>query len=150
MKTISGSQVVVVAVLAVRAFAGRQLGDLARGFAICAIWRASLHAAVRPGMRMSRKTMSGWPVLAATHLHGFQAVARLGHDLQLGPDLGQPRTQLVAHQALVVGQHGASRTGGKGVAGGESLMARALRPHANRPTAARRATGAIARSGRFS
>ena len=33
---------------------------------------------------------------------------RLGDDLELGPDLGQPRAQLLAQQPLVVGDEGAS------------------------------------------
>jgi hypothetical protein len=40
-------------------------------------------------------------------VHGLQAVLRLGDDLQLGPDLGQAGAQLLAHQAFVVGEHGA-------------------------------------------
>ena len=44
-------------------------------------------------------------------LHRLQAVLRLGDDLELGPDLGEPRAQLLAHQALVIGDEGA---GGQG------------------------------------
>jgi hypothetical protein len=44
-------------------------------------------------------------------LHRLQPVLRLGHDLQFGPDLGQAGAQLLAHQAFVVGQHGAQGGG---------------------------------------
>ena len=39
--------------------------------------------------------------------HRLGAVPGLGDDLELGPDLGQPRAQLLAHQAFVVGDHAA-------------------------------------------
>src|SRR6267142_2092619 len=42
------------------------------------------------------------------HLDGFDAVLRFGHDLELGPQLGEARAQLAAHQGLVVGDY---RTG---------------------------------------
>ena len=41
--------------------------------------------------------------------HRLQPVARFGHDLQLWPGLSQAGAQLFAHQALVVGDHGAQR-----------------------------------------
>jgi len=40
-------------------------------------------------------------------LHRLGAVLRLGHDLQFGPGFREARAQLFAHQALVVGDHGA-------------------------------------------
>ena len=46
-------------------------------------------------------------------LDRLHAVARLADDLQLRPDLGQARAQLLAHQALVVGD---DRGGGEGLA----------------------------------
>ena len=58
-----------------------------------------------PGMRMSRKTMSGWCVsVSCTASAPFFASA---DDLELGPHLGEAGAHLLAHQPLVVGDHGA-------------------------------------------
>ena len=54
---------------------------------------------------------STWSYLLGDQVDGFLAVAGLGDDLQRRPDLGQPSAQLLAHQAFIVGQHGARRQG---------------------------------------
>ena len=91
MKTISGRQVAVV-VLVPRA--RRQLRDLPR----------RLDAGEAGHADVEEDDVGA---VLVDQLHRLQPVARLGHDLQLGPDLGQARAQLLAHQAFVVGQHGA-------------------------------------------
>ena len=40
-------------------------------------------------------------------LHCLDAVLGLGDDFELGPHLGQAGAELLAHQALVIGEHGA-------------------------------------------
>ena len=50
-------------------------------------------------------------------LHRFTAIARLRHDRQLGPGLGQMRCQMLAQQGFVVGDQ-SGRRGGVGGGGG--------------------------------
>ena len=83
-------------------------------------------------------TVVYWPAALVRHhhradhaalvdqLHGLEAVARFSHHVQLGPDLGQARAQLVAHQPLVVGQHGARA--GRAAGGGWRCGLCAVRP----------------------
>ena len=66
----------------------------------CAIARAA-SMPFMPGMRMSRKTMSGCS--RRVLLDRLGTVLRLGDDLELGPDLAQAGAELVAQQPLVVG-----------------------------------------------
>ena len=82
---------------------------------------------VRPGMRMSRKTRSGW--CSSVSSTASSAVLRLGDDLELGPDLGQARAQLLAHQALVVGDQ---RAAGRGFGCVHRSRMRAVRPTRSR------------------
>jgi hypothetical protein len=91
-----GQQLVVVP------FAGWQLGDLA-----CRVDAGQArHADVQEH--------DVGPVLLDQG-HRLEPVLRLGHDVQVGPDLEQPGAQLLAHQSLVVGQHRARAGWGGGV-----------------------------------
>ena len=60
-----------------------------------------------PGMCTSRNTTSGW--CCSNSCHRLAAVARLGHDLELGPQPRELRGQPLAQQRLVVGDEGSRR-----------------------------------------
>ena len=95
MKTISGRARAVAVRLGV-VVVDRQLGDRARRL-----------DAGHAGHADVEEDEVGMVLL--DQLDRLGAVLRLADDLELGPDLGQARAQLLAQQPLVVGDHGAGR-----------------------------------------
>ena len=74
--------------------------------------RCATSMPLRPGVCTSRKQTVGRRGLEA--IQRLNAIARLGHQLQLGPVPGQQAAQYLAQQGLVVGKECGDRGGDGG------------------------------------